>query len=339
VGLGTTYFIHTDWLGTERARTNLANAVVENCQSLAFGDGQVCTGSDVSPLHFTGKVRDTESNLDDFDARYYSSQFGRFMTPDWDIKPAAVPYAAFGDPLTLNLYTYVENAPLNRIDADGHRGSQGAQNSWVDHYICEPDGATCLTSPGDPGPNEGMGDVEQTEVNAAETTTQTFFATQSSENTGAQNTAQQTPTITMTIQRDTETAHSTQGTFTVSSTVPGSGTVTGVTLEPPAKPDPAGNGTTRMPAGTYSATERPPGYSRINPVLLLSVPGHTAVEVHPGNYPSNTEMCVLPGTTRGTDYVGNSRAAVNSIRNYIDNINSSSGTTASIQVVVRDPTP
>lgn len=45
---------------------------------------------------------------------------GRFMSPDWDTKPVAVPYASFGDPQALNLYAYVENAPLNRVDADGH---------------------------------------------------------------------------------------------------------------------------------------------------------------------------------------------------------------------------
>jgi RHS repeat-associated protein len=50
---------------------------------------------------FTGKMRDTESNLDDCDARYYSSQWGRFMSPDWDAKPVAVPFALFGDPRSL----------------------------------------------------------------------------------------------------------------------------------------------------------------------------------------------------------------------------------------------
>ncbi len=45
---------------------------------------------------------------------------GRFLTPDWAAKPITVPYASFGDPQTLNLYTYVENGPLNRVDADGH---------------------------------------------------------------------------------------------------------------------------------------------------------------------------------------------------------------------------
>ena len=42
---------------------------------------------------FTGKERDTESNLDEFGARYYASTMGRFMTPDWAAKPISVPYA------------------------------------------------------------------------------------------------------------------------------------------------------------------------------------------------------------------------------------------------------
>jgi RHS repeat-associated protein len=76
---------------------------------------------------FTGKERDTESGLDMFGARYYGSSFGRFMTPDWAEKPIDVPYAKFGDPQTLNLYTYVENAPLNRIDPDGHEDGDSSQ--------------------------------------------------------------------------------------------------------------------------------------------------------------------------------------------------------------------
>jgi hypothetical protein len=31
-----------------------------------------------------------------------------------------VPYAQFGDPQSLNLYSYVENAPVNRVDSTGH---------------------------------------------------------------------------------------------------------------------------------------------------------------------------------------------------------------------------
>jgi len=69
---------------------------------------------------FTGKERDAESGLDDFDARFYSSSFGRFMTPDWAAKPTAVPYAHFGNPQSLNLYSYVQNNPTTVGDPDGH---------------------------------------------------------------------------------------------------------------------------------------------------------------------------------------------------------------------------
>jgi RHS repeat-associated protein len=53
-------------------------------------------------------------------ARYYGSGMGRFMSPDWAAKPATVPYAEFGDPQSLNLYSYTRNSPIIRVDGDGH---------------------------------------------------------------------------------------------------------------------------------------------------------------------------------------------------------------------------
>jgi hypothetical protein len=41
----TTYFHNADWLGTERARTDVNGVVYETCQSLPYGDGQVCAGA------------------------------------------------------------------------------------------------------------------------------------------------------------------------------------------------------------------------------------------------------------------------------------------------------
>jgi len=61
---------------------------------------------------FTGKERDSESGLDMFGARYYGSSLGRFMTPDWAAKPTNVPYAHFGNPQSLNLYSYGAGPPL-----------------------------------------------------------------------------------------------------------------------------------------------------------------------------------------------------------------------------------
>jgi len=45
---------------------------------------------------------------------------GRFMTADWAAKPTAVPYANYGNPQSLNLYSYVENNPTTAADLDGH---------------------------------------------------------------------------------------------------------------------------------------------------------------------------------------------------------------------------
>lgn len=70
--------------------------------------------------HFTGKERDTETTLDYFGARYYASNIGKFLTPDWSAKPIGIPYAEFGDPQTVNLYGYVRNNPISKADADGH---------------------------------------------------------------------------------------------------------------------------------------------------------------------------------------------------------------------------
>ena len=125
----------TDWVGTRRVQTNYAGAPEASFQSLPFGSrlisisatdctpDQDCYPADMTgtPLHFTGKQRDTESGLDYFGARYYSSTSGRFISPDWSTKEEAVPYAKLGDPQTLNLYAYVGNNPLTSIDIDGHR--------------------------------------------------------------------------------------------------------------------------------------------------------------------------------------------------------------------------
>jgi RHS repeat-associated protein len=98
----------------------------EEFQSLPFGDGfnkyqsSLPTADDATEHHFTSKERDTESGNDYFDARYYSSTVGRFMSPDWSVKVEPVPYSKLDDPQTLNLYAYVTNNPLSRTDPTGH---------------------------------------------------------------------------------------------------------------------------------------------------------------------------------------------------------------------------
>jgi RHS repeat-associated protein len=90
--------------------------------------GVPASGTAADPHQFQGKEYDSESGLNNFGARYDAATLGRFMTPDWAGKPTTVPYAKFGDPQTLNLYSFVENGPINRIDPDGHCGDGKSPN-------------------------------------------------------------------------------------------------------------------------------------------------------------------------------------------------------------------
>jgi RHS repeat-associated protein len=79
---------------------------------------------------YTGKERDTESGLDYFGARYYASNMGRWMSPDWSAKQEPVPYSKLDNPQSLNLYAYVYNNPLSKADPDGH-DTCGSSNGGV----------------------------------------------------------------------------------------------------------------------------------------------------------------------------------------------------------------
>jgi RHS repeat-associated protein len=114
---GATFFPHGDWLGTERVRTDMTGANCESIASLPFGDGQSITGTcgDVSPMHFTGDERDSETGLDHTWFRQYSSSLGRWMTPD----PADLAAVDPSNPQSWNRYAYVANQPIDSTDPSG----------------------------------------------------------------------------------------------------------------------------------------------------------------------------------------------------------------------------
>jgi RHS repeat-associated protein len=73
-----------------------------------------CAGSNSTFL--TQKERDTETGLDYFNARYYSSTQGRFTSVDPDNAGA---YS--GNPQTWNGYSYALNQPMLYSDPDGKK--------------------------------------------------------------------------------------------------------------------------------------------------------------------------------------------------------------------------
>ena len=78
-----------------------------------------CT-TEANTYKFQGKERDGETGNDYFGARFYSSTYGRFLSPDWSSIPAPVPYANLTNPQTLNLYAFVNDNPESFADLDGH---------------------------------------------------------------------------------------------------------------------------------------------------------------------------------------------------------------------------
>jgi RHS repeat-associated protein len=107
-----------------------------------FGGERAYTNTCSQNYKFTGKERDPESGLDNFEARYYGSSVGRFMSPDdpfvgWNL----------ADPQSLNLYSYVQDNPINDVDPTGHLMEGGCPGTGFGHG-----GVSCFEEdPGGPG--------------------------------------------------------------------------------------------------------------------------------------------------------------------------------------------
>ncbi len=127
VSTNTVHYYFSDNLGTHTVVENATGTACEqDIDYYPYGGQENDYCPNVAQHYkFAGKERDAEtcatgSCLDNFGARFDASSLARFMTPDWAEKPTAVPYAHFGNPQSLNLYSYVENNPTTLGDPDGH---------------------------------------------------------------------------------------------------------------------------------------------------------------------------------------------------------------------------
>jgi RHS repeat-associated protein len=124
-------FFHADHLGSTRLLTSYPTpSVVDSMDYLPFGE-QIA-GSTWTFDKFTGYARDSETGLDNAQARYNSSSLGRFMSPD----PVGNFVADATNPQTWNLYTYVNNNPIAFIDPTGTDPGSGCEGS--DSDSCDP---------------------------------------------------------------------------------------------------------------------------------------------------------------------------------------------------------
>lgn len=106
---GSVYYYHSDHLGSTDVITTSGGAVFEDMDYLPFGDELT---NSTSRYLYTGKELDRESDLDYFDARYYSPYLMQFVQPDTIIPEVY-------NPQSLNRYAYVLNNPYKYTDPSG----------------------------------------------------------------------------------------------------------------------------------------------------------------------------------------------------------------------------
>jgi RHS repeat-associated protein len=134
---GTIAYYHTDAIGSVRMITNASGAEVARYDYLPFGEQWTATGIQ-DPRRFAGRERDQETSFDYFGARYFSSGFGRFTSPDEPSNDQSP-----GDSQSWNLYTYARNNPFRFFDPDGttcvHTSGQKGETITTD----DSDGKGC----------------------------------------------------------------------------------------------------------------------------------------------------------------------------------------------------
>uniref|UniRef100_UPI0004A30428 RHS repeat-associated core domain-containing protein n=3 Tax=Streptococcus suis TaxID=1307 RepID=UPI0004A30428 len=110
---GDSYHYLTSQSGSVTGLTQNGQAVASSSYTL-YGATKQTTDTTGNPFAYNGEARDI-TGLDYLRARYYDNQAGTFLTAD------SYP-GSQTDPLSQNLYAYVQNNPTNYTDPSGHIG-------------------------------------------------------------------------------------------------------------------------------------------------------------------------------------------------------------------------
>ena len=119
---GVTYRIIANHLGSSRLVVNPANGqVIQRTDYDAFGNVISDTQPGFQPFGFAGGLYDRDTKLVRFGARDYDAETGRWTAKDPILFEGGL----------ANLYSYVNNDPVNLRDVDGQKRKNLGKIWWV----------------------------------------------------------------------------------------------------------------------------------------------------------------------------------------------------------------
>ncbi|MCJ7484387.1 MAG: RHS repeat-associated core domain-containing protein, partial [Thermodesulfovibrionales bacterium] len=121
------YYYTSDQINSTRIITDSTGTVVYSAVFDPYGGLQKQWVNTYSPtLKFSGKERESKSELDYFGARYYDHMRYRFISVD----PMINKDEALANPQLWNLYSYCRNNPISFLDPDGRDIFQNISEWW-----------------------------------------------------------------------------------------------------------------------------------------------------------------------------------------------------------------
>ena len=120
------YYFLTDHLGSTSVTLDASGNKVAEMRYSAWGETRFTSGETPTQRRYTGQLA-AEAGLYFYNARFYDSMLGRFLSAD-SLVPG--PY----NPLDWDRYSYVRNNPVNYTDPTGHMVSDPIDGAWWDEY-------------------------------------------------------------------------------------------------------------------------------------------------------------------------------------------------------------
>ena len=238
----------------------------------------------LTPRGFTGHEHYPEFNIINMNGRLYDPVIGRFFSPDNFVQ---TPEFTQG----FNRYSYCLNNPLKYTDPSGELWDEWNFNKETGIFTWVSDrGRDDCVDYYNVFERTASGEMEHTYTKILDRTTDALINSF----------------------RISETENSTISAFHIPDTEQ-----SGFFLEPKGPSTTVANQNQRIPEGTYNVENySSTKFSNVFRVYNENVSQDRKILIHIGNTHKNTSGCLLPGTTKRTDYVGKSEDKLNEIRSF-----------------------